>query len=89
MQKFDIKIQDHKGCENQIADHLSRLESETHIVEQGRIREEFPNEQLLALEVTELPWYTDIINFLVSEVFPLDASSQQKKKLVYQARFYV
>ena len=57
LQMFDIEIKDRRGSEKQIADHLSRLESLSHVGEQGQIREEFPDEQLLVLEVTELPWY--------------------------------
>lgn len=35
LQEFEIEIRDRKGCENQITDYLSRLESDTHVVEQG------------------------------------------------------
>lgn len=75
LQEFDIEIKDRKGCENLIADHLSMLESSSHVEEQMQIKEEFPEEQLLALEVTELPWYADIVNYLVSGVFPRDTTS--------------
>lgn len=75
MQKFDIEIQDREGCENQIADHLSKLESDTHIIEQGPIKEEFQDGKLLALEVSKLPWYVDIVNFMVSGIFPPKSST--------------
>ncbi|XP_049410539.1 uncharacterized protein LOC125873712 [Solanum stenotomum] len=48
LQKFDIEIKDRKESENQIA-HLSRLKSSSHVLDEGEICEEFPNEQLLAL----------------------------------------
>ena len=44
LQEFDLEVKDRKGTENQIADHLSRLESSTHVVDDGRICEEFPDE---------------------------------------------
>ena len=59
-----------RGYENQIADNLPRLESLLNVGEHGHMREEFPFEQLLALEVTELPWYADIVNYLDSGLFP-------------------
>ena len=37
------------------------------MVEKRKIKEEFCDEKLLALEVTELPWYADIVNYLVSD----------------------
>ncbi|XP_055814109.1 uncharacterized protein LOC129883475 [Solanum dulcamara] len=78
-----------RGCKNQVADHLSRLEDSSHVGEQKSIKEEFPDEQLLAIEVQELPWYADIMNYIISGVFSPDATSQQKKKLMHDARFYI
>ncbi|XP_055821996.1 uncharacterized protein LOC129890474 [Solanum dulcamara] len=64
-QEFDIEIKDHKGCENQVVDHLSRIENSTHIGEQMQIKEEFPDEQLLFLKLIELLWYADKVNYLM------------------------
>ncbi|XP_073030622.1 uncharacterized protein [Primulina eburnea] len=52
LQEFDLEIIDRKGTENQVADHLSRLESPV----QGNdfIRDDFPDEQLF--EIDSLPW---------------------------------
>ncbi|XP_070014783.1 uncharacterized protein [Nicotiana sylvestris] len=55
-----------KGTENQIADHLSRLEGAERKVEVEYITETFPDEQLLAVTMEETPWYTDIDNYLAS-----------------------
>ncbi|CAN6567582.1 unnamed protein product [Malus baccata var. baccata] len=47
LQEFDIEIRDKKGCENVVADHLSRLVREE---ESLSISETFPDKQLLSIE---------------------------------------
>ncbi|KAL8089245.1 hypothetical protein AgCh_038872 [Apium graveolens] len=49
--EFELEIKDRKGTENQVADHLSRLEnpdSTSH--DKTLINESFPDEQLFAIE---------------------------------------
>ncbi|KAB2625900.1 hypothetical protein D8674_026286 [Pyrus ussuriensis x Pyrus communis] len=48
LQEFDLEIRDKKGCENVVADHLSRMVREE---ESTPILETFPDEQLLSIEV--------------------------------------
>ncbi|XP_073017763.1 uncharacterized protein [Primulina eburnea] len=45
LQEFDFEVKDKKGSENQVADHLSRLELEDK-KEEGAIQETFPDERL-------------------------------------------
>ncbi|KAM1077548.1 hypothetical protein PS2_024597 [Malus domestica] len=85
LQEFDIEIRDKKGCENVVADHLSRLVREE---ESLPISETFPDEQLLSIEVST-PWYADLVNFLVSKQVPNTLSKVQRDKLKHDARFYV
>ncbi|CAL9020520.1 unnamed protein product [Prunus brigantina] len=47
LQEFDMEIRDKRGCENVVADHLSRL---VHEEDPLPIPEAFPDEQLLTIE---------------------------------------
>ncbi|XP_052623609.1 uncharacterized protein LOC128128892, partial [Lactuca sativa] len=59
LQEFDLEIRDKSGCENLVADHLSRIISnETPLP----LRDEFPDEHLFSL-TQSIPWYADIVNF--------------------------
>ena len=50
LQEFDLEIKDRKGIENQVADHLSRLEQNTE--SSKVINEKFPDEQLFSISQT-------------------------------------
>ncbi|XP_070020898.1 uncharacterized protein [Nicotiana sylvestris] len=88
LQEFDLEIRDRKGTENQVADHLSRLEGAEKKVEVEEILETFLDEQLLTMSLKEAPWYADIANYLASGIFPYDLSSVQKKKFFRDCRMY-
>jgi hypothetical protein len=62
LQEFDITIKDKKDIENVIADHVSRLtiDSTSNIIQ---INDYFPDEYLLS--VATMPWFANIVNFLV------------------------
>ena len=75
LQEFDLKIKDKKGCDNVIADHLSRVEKTIVKEEEKEIVENFPDKQLFQLSF-QLPWYADIVNFLACGVMPPKFSYQ-------------
>src|SRR4051812_38879588 len=62
LQEFDLEIRDKNGEDNRVADHLSRILI-NH--EKTPLCETFPDEQLM--NVTQIPWYADIVNYLVTD----------------------
>ena len=50
LQEFDVEIRDKKGTENQVADHLSRLENGEAAGKKLSIKETFPYEQMFAMK---------------------------------------
>ncbi|XP_070004907.1 uncharacterized protein [Nicotiana sylvestris] len=86
LQEFNLEIRDRKGTENQVADHLSRLEGVEKSVEVEEILETFPDEQLLAGSLEDTPWYADFTNYLACGIVPYDLSSIQKKKFYRDCR---
>ena len=69
LQEFDLEIKDKKGCDNVIADLLSRVEKPVVQDEEREIEENFPDEQLFQLSLQSL-WYADIVNFLACGIMP-------------------
>ena len=69
LQEFDLENKDKKGCDNVIADHLSRVITNNVIEEETEVAENFPDEQLFQLSF-QSPWYADIVNFLAYGVMP-------------------
>ncbi|XP_070014308.1 uncharacterized protein [Nicotiana sylvestris] len=79
-QEFDLEIVDRKGSENQVADHLSRLEEEGRPCDGLEINDSFPDEQLLAVTMNDMTWFADVANYLVTGVIPCELFSNQRKK---------
>ena len=73
LQEFDLEIKDKKGCDNVIADRLSRVQKPTIQKEEKEIAEYFPDEQLFQLAL-QSPWYADIVNFLACGILPPELS---------------
>ena len=88
LQEFDLEIKDKKGCDNVIADHLSRVERNKVEEEETGQTENFLDEQLFQLSF-QLPWYADIMNYLSCGVVPQELSYQQRKKLRTDSRYYI
>ena len=83
-----MEIKDKKGCDNVIADRLSRVEKTKVEEEEAELTENFPDEQLFKLSF-QLSWYVDIVNYLACGVVPPEFSYQQKRKLKTDSRYYI
>ena len=88
LQEFDLEIKDKKGCDNVIADHLSRVEKNKVEEEEAELTENFPDEQLFKFSF-QLPWYADIVNYLACGVVPPKFSNQPKRKLKTDSKYYI
>ncbi|XP_019230475.1 PREDICTED: uncharacterized protein LOC109211393 [Nicotiana attenuata] len=66
LQEFDLEIKDKKRTENQVADHMSRLENPP--LGSCDIKEEFPDEHIFSVNsvVTQPPWFADFANYLIT-----------------------
>ena len=86
LQEFNLEIKDKKGTKNLVGDHLSRSEGPRDKVQ---INDNFPNEQLLAIEdIQPVPWFDDYVNYLVAKVIPPEFSYLQKKRFFAQLKHY-
>ncbi|XP_063938052.1 uncharacterized protein LOC135147928 [Daucus carota subsp. sativus] len=82
--KFDLEIRDKKGCENVVADHLSRLVVES--TNDLPLSESFPDEHLLS--ISTLPWFADIVNYLATGDIPSTWSKNDKAKFFSQVKHF-
>jgi len=79
LQEFDLEIKGKKGCENNVANHLSRLDNDEVTTLEPEVLAEFPDEKLLAIQ--ERPWFVDMANFKAAGDIPEHFDWYQKKKL--------
>jgi len=86
LQEFDITIKDKKGTENVVVDHLSRLTTDSRY-DITPIDDYFSDESLLYVSI--MPWFANIINFLVLGQLPAHWSTQDKRKFLNEMKnFY-
>jgi len=77
LQESDIEIKNKQGCENLIANHLSKIFTE-YTDELVGFSNHFPDEELLVMPYSPLPWFTHIVNYLIAREIPLHWSKQRK-----------
>nr|XP_027090526.1 uncharacterized protein LOC113711567 [Coffea arabica] len=85
LQEFDLEIRDKKGSENLVADHLSRI-----LVEEDSepLKDAFPEEHLFSLN-SQLPWYADLVNYLVTGNFPAGWPKSKRDKLKSDTKYFI
>ncbi|KAJ9565234.1 hypothetical protein OSB04_001200 [Centaurea solstitialis] len=89
LQEFDLEIVDRKGVNNQVADHLSRLEKTDQIAGNADICEVFPDERILSAKPMSVPWFADIVNYLACGIIPKELNKNAKRKLIHDSRIYL
>ena len=77
MSEFYLEVKDNRGTQNHVINHLSRL---VHVEDELRLQEMFPDEQLFSASMT-LPWYANIVNYLVTNMLPPGLSKAQRDKI--------
>jgi len=80
LQEFHITIKDKKGTENVVADHLSRLTTDSRS-DITLTNDYFLDESLFF--VSTMPWFANIVNFLVSGYLPTHRSTQDVKNFYW------
>jgi len=77
LQEFQLEIKDKAGAENLVVDHLSRLDNGKS---GNPLSDCFADETLYAI-IDRLPWYADMVNYIVTKIFPIDLSRAEKEKI--------
>ncbi|CAM8914223.1 unnamed protein product [Rhodiola kirilowii] len=89
LQEFDFEIKDKRGVENLVADHLSRIVQVNNTTNDPTpVEDSFIDEHLMSVESKALPWYADMVNYLVCGITPSDFSYHQKKRFIFESRKY-
>ena len=71
--------------ENPVADHLSRLIKEN---DDASFNDNFLDEYLFQLKGM-IPWYTDMVNYLVTGSLPSNLSKSRKAEIKSESKYYV
>ncbi|GKC35028.1 reverse transcriptase domain-containing protein, partial [Tanacetum coccineum] len=87
LQEFDIKIEDKKGTENVVADHISRIDND-ETSDESDVNDNFPGETLMEITMNDTPWFADFVNYLVGDVIPKGMTYQQKNKFFSDLKNY-
>ena len=88
LQEFDFGVGDRKGTENQVANHMSRLENEAmrELGSYTNIDDTFPDQHVLAALQDLIPWFADFANYLASDIISSDMSFHQRKNFMYDVK---
>ncbi|WMV30112.1 hypothetical protein MTR67_023497, partial [Solanum verrucosum] len=88
LQEFDFEVKDRRGCENQVADHLSRLAGKENAELEIDINDTFPDEQLVTVTLKQPFWYADFANYVVCGLMPEELNFYQRKRFLFDVKKY-
>ncbi|KAJ9542794.1 hypothetical protein OSB04_029300 [Centaurea solstitialis] len=83
--EFDLEIRDKSGAQNLVADHLSRIVSNE---EPLPLDDKFPDEHLFEVKTT-VPWYANIVNYLVTGTTPKELPRSKRDKIKSDSKYYM
>ncbi|XP_049344711.1 uncharacterized protein LOC125809113 [Solanum verrucosum] len=89
LQEFDFEVKDRKGCENQVANHLSRFEVRENVEHEADIDDLFPDEQVFAIYFKHTPWYADFANYIRCGLIPDELTFYQRKRFMFDVKMYI
>lgn len=77
-----------KGIENQVADHLSRLEDKSmeKFNDGVQIDDLFPEKRVLVAYDDLTPWFAEYVNYMVSDVVPLHLTTHWRYNFMFDVR---
>ena len=77
-----------KGTENQVADHLSRLEDEAmrELGDKTEIDDTFSHDHVLATSQDLIPCFAYFVNYLASDIIPPDCRFIKGKSSLYDVK---
>ncbi|XP_049374800.1 uncharacterized protein LOC125839860 [Solanum verrucosum] len=84
--EFDFEVKDRRGCENQVANHLSRLEGKENDVPQVDLDDLFLDERVSAIPLKQTPWYADFSNYIVCGLMPDEPNFYQQKRFMFDIK---
>ena len=84
LQEFDISIMDGLGKTNVVVDFLSIIINNE---EPQSVDDAFSDENLCSIS-TNVPWFADVVNYLVVGKLPRHMKSKEKKRIVQQSSIF-
>ncbi|XP_071905637.1 uncharacterized protein [Coffea arabica] len=85
LQEFDLEIRDKRDSENLVTDHLSCIPVGEENVP---LKDTFLDEQLFSLN-SKVPWYVDLVNYIVTGNLPAGWSKTKRDKLKNDAKYFI